>query len=141
MREASELALHPHELLRVLHRLLFGLSDVATLEIAAELRPGTVATFRGDLVVELPDLLRRLDLCAERDVRVAHLRRPDDRLLAEHAGNPHARVWLLQRHGPRVHDAVLIVGSLEAERSNFGPRFDDELVRLFEPLAVESGID
>src|SRR5438874_1173132 len=37
MRQTGELALHPHELLRVLHRLFFGLGDVTALEIAAVL--------------------------------------------------------------------------------------------------------
>src|SRR5262249_44767646 len=42
MGKTGELALHPHELARVLDRLLFGLGDVDALEIAAVLRPRNV---------------------------------------------------------------------------------------------------
>src|SRR5688572_7486415 len=62
------------------------------------------------------------------------------RPLDEHTGDPHARMRLLQRQRPRVHDAVLIVRALPAERSVLGPRLDDQLVRLLEALAVVSGI-
>ena len=117
VREAGELALHPHELPRVGERLLLGLGDVAALQIAAVLGAAGVARLRRHRVVELPDLLRGVDRGAERDVRIALLRRPDDRLLAEHAGNPDARVRLLQRHRPRVHHAVLVVRALPAERA------------------------
>ena len=136
MRQAGELALHPHELPRVGHRLLVGLGDVAALQVAAILGAAGVAALVGHLVVLLPDLLGRLDLGAERDVGVALLRRPDDRLLAEHAGNPHARVRLLQRHRPRVHHAVLVVRALPAERPGLRPRLHDQVVGLLEALAV-----
>jgi hypothetical protein len=76
MREAGELALHPHELARVLERLLFGLGDVAALQIAAVLGTSRVARLARDLIVELPDLLGRVDRGAERDVRIALLARP-----------------------------------------------------------------
>src|SRR5713226_8445828 len=141
VREARELALHPHELAGVLHGLLLGLGDVAALEVAAVLGAARVARLRRDLIVELPDLLGRLDGGAQRDVGVALLRRPHDRLLAEHARDPDPRVRLLQRHRPRVHHAMLVVRALPPERPGLRPRLDDQLVRLLEALAVERGVD
>src|SRR5688572_7451387 len=141
MREPGELALHPHELARVLERLLLGLRDVTALQVTAILRTTLVARLGGDLVVELPDLLGRVDGRAQRDVRIALLRRPDDGLLAEDPGNPDARMRLLERQRPRVHDAVLEVRALPPERPVLGPRLHDELVRLLEPLAVVGWID
>src|SRR4029453_8071726 len=91
-------------------------------------------------IVELPDLLGRVDGGAERDVRGTLLRRPDDRLLAEHAGDPDSRVGLLERYRPRVDHAMLIVGSLPAEGAGLGPRLDDQVVRFLEALAVENRV-
>src|SRR4029453_11012691 len=132
MREAGELALHPHELPGVRQRLFLGLGDVAALEIAAILRAASVSRLLGDPIVELPDLLGRLDGGAERDVRVALLRRPDDRFLAQHAWNPDARARLLGAPRPRVDPAMLRVGALPAKRSGLGPRLDDQVVGLLE---------
>src|SRR5579872_2271699 len=101
VREAGEFPLHPEELPGVLLGFLLGVRDVDLLQVAAILRAGLIAGFQRHLVVKLPDLLRRLDRGVERDVRVALLRRPDDRLLAQDARDPDARVRLLQRHGPR----------------------------------------
>src|SRR5262247_4170613 len=122
MGEAGELALHPHELPRIRHGLLFRLRHVAALEIAAVLRPRRVARLRGHGIVELPDLLGGVDGRAERDVGIALARRPDDGLLAQHAGDPHARVRLLERHRPRVDHAVLVVRALPAEGTGLLPR-------------------
>src|SRR5437667_3980043 len=141
MRQAGELALHPHELSRVGHRLLFGLGHVAALQIAAVLGAAGVADLLGHLVVRFPDLLGRLDLGAQRDVWIALPGGPDDRLLAEHAGNPVAWVRRLQRHRPWVHHAVLVVRALPAERPGLGPRLDDQRMGLLEALAVVGGID
>src|SRR5215831_6814751 len=95
MGETGELALHPHELPRVGHGLLFRLRHVAALEIAAVLRSRGVARLCGHGVVELPDLLGGGNGGAERDVGIALARGPDDGLLAEHARDPHARMRLL----------------------------------------------
>src|SRR5262252_2474681 len=95
MGETGELALHPHELTRVGHGLLFRLRHVAALEIAAILRPRGVARLRRHGIVELPDLLGGGNGGAERDVGIALARGPDDGLLAEHARDPHARMRLL----------------------------------------------
>src|SRR5436305_6787217 len=111
------------------------------LEITAVLRAGLVAGLERDLVVQFPDLFGRLDGGVERDIRIALLRRPDDRLLAQHAGNPDSRIGLLQRHRPWVDDAVLVVRALPAERPFARPRRDDQIMRLFEALAVEGRID
>src|SRR5262249_24388546 len=141
VRQAGELALHPHELPRVLEGFLFRLGDVAALEVAAILGTARVARLGRDRIVELPDLLGRLDGGAERDVGVALLRGPDDRLLAEHAGNPYPGMGLLQRHRPRVHDAMLVVRAFPPERAGLGPGLDDQVVRFLEALAVESRVD
>src|SRR5262249_58942592 len=93
------------------------------------------------LVVDLPDLLGALNRRVERDIRIAVLRRPDDRLGADNAGDPDARIRLLQRHRPRVDDAVPVVRALPAERSLARPCRNDEIVRLFKALAVEGGVD
>src|SRR5712691_10413191 len=69
--EAGELALHPHELLGVLHGLLVGLRHVAALEIAAVFGATRVAGLGRDLIVELPDLLGRVDGRTECDVGIA----------------------------------------------------------------------
>ena len=72
---------------------------------------------------------------------IALLRRPDDRLFGQHARDPHPRIWLLQRHRPRVDDAVLIMRAFPAERPLARPGGDDEIVRLLEALAVVGGAD
>src|SRR5215831_7586134 len=141
MCEAGELPLHPHELSRIGHGLLFRLRHVAALEIAAVFRPRGVARLRGHGVVEGPDLLGGVDGRAERDVRIALARGPDDRLLAQHARNPHARVRLLQRDRPRIYHPVLVVRALPAEGARLRPRADDQVVRFLEALAVEGGVD
>src|SRR5262252_2649958 len=141
MGETGELALHPHELSRVGHGLLFRLRHMTALEIAAILRARGVARLRRHGIVQLPDLLGGGDGGAERDVGIALTRGPDDGLLAEHAGDPHARMRLLQRHCPRVDHAMLIVRALPAERALLRPRADDQVVRFLEALAVESGVD
>src|SRR5204862_7231509 len=110
-------------------------------QVAAILRPADIAVLQRDLIVELPDFLGLLDRGVERDVGIALLRGPHDRLLADHTGDPDARIGLLQWHRPRGDDAVLVVRALEAERAGLGPRLDHQLVRLLEALAVEGRID
>src|SRR4029077_1409483 len=100
MGEPGDLALHPAELSGVLYRLLLVVGDVDLDQVAAILRTADIAHVEGGLVVELPDLLGLLDRGVERDVGIALLRRPDDRLLADHARDPDARIGLLQRHRP-----------------------------------------
>src|SRR5262249_18612810 len=55
VRQAGELALHPAKFLGVRDRLLLAVGYVHLDQVAAVLRPGGVARFLGDLVVELPD--------------------------------------------------------------------------------------
>src|SRR5437763_15894935 len=110
------------------------------LAITAVLRAGLVAGLERDLVVQFPDLLGRLDRGVERDIRIALLRRPDDRLLAQHAGYPHPRIGLLQRQRPGVDDAVLVVRALPAEWPFARPRRDPQIVRLLEAVAVVGGV-
>src|SRR2546428_3331424 len=141
VREARELALHPHELAGGLHGLLLGLGGVAAPEVAAVLGAARVARLRRDLIVELPDPLGRLDGGAQRGVGGALLRRPPDPLLAEHARDPDPRVRPLQPHRPRVPHAVLVVRALPPERPRLRPRPDDQLVRPLEALAVGRGGD
>src|SRR5262249_39911098 len=140
VRQAGELALHPAELPGVLDRPFLAVGDVHLDQITAVLRAGGVAYFVRGLVVELPDALGVGDRRVERDVGVALLRRPDDGLFADNAGDPHPRIGLLQRQRPRVHHAVLIVRALEAERAGQGPCLDDQIMRLLEALAVEGGV-
>src|SRR5437667_6440599 len=130
MGETGELALHPHELSGIGHRFLFGLRDMAALQVAAILRSPGIPGLGRDRIVQLPDLLGRVDGGAERDVRVALARRPHDGLLAHHARDPHARVRLLQRNRPRVDDPVLVVRALEPDGPHLRPRADGQLVRL-----------
>src|SRR5262249_18378329 len=92
VREAGEFALHPAKLLGVRDRPLFAVGDVHLDQITAVLGAGGVARLFGDLVVELPDTLGVGDRGVERDVGIALLRRPDDGLFADHAGNPYARI-------------------------------------------------
>src|SRR6516162_6354057 len=106
------------------------------LQVAAVLGARLVAGLERDLVVQLPDLLSRLDRGVECDVGIALLRRPYDRLLAQDAGNPNARVGLLQRHRPRVDDAMLVMCALPAERPLARPGGDDQIMRLLEAFAV-----
>ena len=141
VREAGELALHPHELGCVFERLLGRVGAVDAQQVAAVFGAGVVADFVRRIVVGLPDALGRLDRGVERDVGVAVLGRPDDGLAAEHAGDPDARVRLLHRQRPRVDHAVLVVLALPAEGAGPGPGLDDEVVRLFEALAVVGGVD
>src|SRR5215510_3829751 len=140
MGEPGELALHPHELLGVLNGLVLRLGHVDAGEIAAVFRAGLVTNRCRGLVVEFPDLLRLWDRCVECDIRIALLRRPDDRFLADHTRYPHARIRLLQWKSPRIDDSVLIVRALPAEWSGHGPGLDDQVVSLFEALAVVSGV-
>src|SRR5216683_7121114 len=141
MGEARELALHPHELSRVGHGLLFRVGDVAALEIAAVLGSRRVPRLGGHRVIELPDLLGRVDGRAQRDIRVTLAGRPDDGLLAEDTGNPDSRVRLLERNGPGVDHAVLVARPLEPEGPRLRPRANDQLVRLLEALTIVSGVD
>ena len=85
-------------------------------------------------------LLCLLDRRVERDIGIALLGRPDDRLLADDAWDPHARIGLLQGQRPRIDDAVLIVRALPAERTGHGPGLHDQVVRLLEALAVVGGV-
>ena len=48
---------------------------------------------------------------------------------------------LLERHRPRVHDAMLIVRAFPPERPGLSPRPNDQLVRFLEALAVEGRVD
>src|SRR5437588_280900 len=94
--------------------------------------PGRVSSSRwrmrgGGIVVELPDALRLLNRRVERDIGVALLGCPDDRLLADDAWDPHARIRLLQGQSPRIDDAVLIVRALPAERAGHGPGLHDQV--------------
>src|SRR5438876_6177741 len=102
MRQSSELALHPHELLGVLNGLFLRLGHVDASEIAAVLRAGLVADCGRGIVVKFPDLFRLRDGRVERDIGVALLRCPNDRFLADDTWYPHARIRLLQWEGPRV---------------------------------------
>src|SRR5688572_25763707 len=115
MREAGELALHPHELLGILDGLLLGLGHVDAREVAAVLRTRFVAYRSRGLVIELPDLLGLRNRGVERDVGIALLGGPDDRLLADDARYPDARIRLLQGESPRVDDTMLVVRALPAE--------------------------
>src|SRR5215470_6392489 len=105
------------------------------LQVAAVLGARLVAGLERDLVVQLPDLLGRLDRGVERDIGIALLRRPDDRLLAQDARNPNARIGLLQRYGPRIDDAVLVVRALPAEWPLARPGGDDQIMGLLKALA------
>ena len=136
MGQSGELALHPHELARILDRLLLGLRHVTANQIAALLGSGLIADPFGSLVVELPDLLTVLDGRVQDDVGVTVLSRPDDRLPADHAGDPDAWMGLLQGQHPGVDDPELIVIPLPAEWPGLGPRLDDQVVRLHKPLTV-----
>src|ERR1700736_4157960 len=106
------------------------------LQVAAVLRARLVPGLERDLVVQLPDLLGRLDRGVERDVGIALLRRPDESLLAQDGGDPNARIGLLQRHRPRIDDAVLVMRALPAERPLARPGANDQIMRLVEALAV-----
>src|SRR4029453_15142066 len=139
MGKAGELALHPAELLGVLARLVLVVGDVDLDQVAAILRPADIAGLQCHLVVEFPDLLGLLDRGVQRDVGIALLRGPHDRLLADHARDPDARIGLLQRHCPRVHDAVLVVRALEAEGTRLCPGLGDELGGLLEGRAGAGG--
>src|SRR5206468_11104014 len=92
MGKTGELALHPHELARVLERLLLGVLTVHLEEVAAVLGPRGEARFLGGLLVGCPDLLRGVERRVEGDVGVAVARRPDDGLAAYHPGDPDARM-------------------------------------------------
>ncbi len=56
------------------------------------------------------------------------LERPD-------AGDPDLGMGLLDRAGPRVHVAELVVLAGELERARLGPYLEDEVMRFGEPLA------
>ena len=141
MGEASELALHPAELARVLDGLFLIVRDMHLDQVAPVLRPGLVAGLQRHIVIDLPDLLGVGDGSVERDIGVALLGRPHDGLAADDAGHPDARIGLLQRHRPGVHHAVLVVPALEAEGAGLGPGADDQVVRLLEALAVVGRVD
>ena len=141
MREAGELALHPHELAGVFQRLFLGVLNVHANEVTEIFRTGDVTVFRGGLRVEFEDFLGVIDRGVQRDVGIALLRGPDDGFFRQHAGDPDPRIWFLQRNGPGIDDAVLVVGAFPAERAGFGPDFLDQVVRLDEALAVEGGVD
>src|SRR5271169_5760656 len=136
MGEAGEFTLHPQELAGVLFRFFFAVGDVDLLQIAAVLWPRLIADLTCDVIVEFPDVLGRFNRGVERDIGIALLGRPNDGLLAQHPRNPHPRIRLLQRHRPRVDDAVLVMRALPAEWPLPRPSGDNQVVRLLEALAV-----
>src|SRR5438128_9462682 len=71
----------------------------------------------------------------------APLSDPVDRLLRARTRDPDRRMWLLKRLGPHVHVAELIVLTLPGEWAWLSPRFDDQLVRLAEPLTCIGWVD
>src|SRR5262249_22559551 len=137
MGESREIALHPAEPPGGLDRLLLVVGDGDLDQGAPVFGATRIALLQGDPGVQPPDLLGLLDRGVERNVGIALLRRPDDRLLADHARDPDARIGLLQWHGPRVDHTMLVVRAFKAERAGLRPRLDDQLVRLLEALAVE----
>src|SRR5262249_49941660 len=88
MGKTGDLALHPAELLGVPTRLVLVVRDVDLDQVAAILRTADIAGLQRHLIIELPDLLGLLDRGVERDVGIALLRGPHDRLLADHARDP-----------------------------------------------------
>ena len=92
MGKASEFALHPHELFRILDRFFFCLRHMAADEIAAMFRSSGKASSYGGFIIKLPDLFTLVDRRVENDVGIAMFRRPDNGFAAHHAGNPYAGV-------------------------------------------------
>ena len=117
----------------------FGFVDVDFPEVAAVLRAGLVAEFAGDLVVVGEGVAGGREAGGEHDVGVAALGGPGDGALADRAGDPDRRVRLLQRAGPGIDVAVVVVLALPAEGAGLGPGFDDEVVRLLVALPVVGG--
>src|SRR4051794_2028330 len=99
------------------------------------------ARFRCFIIVHFPDLLGAFDGRVERNIRIAVLRCPNDRLFADDARNPDTRVWLLHRHRPWIDDTMLIMRAFPAERPGSGPGLDDQVMCLFEALTIEGGVD
>src|SRR6266566_3951410 len=66
---------------------------------------------------------------------------PDHALWAAGAGEPDVRVRLLHGQHPGVHRPIVVVLPLIPEGARGGPALDDEVVGLFEALAVLRGVD
>src|SRR5208282_4481412 len=139
--ETGEFALHPSKLGSVLERLLLGLGDMDLLQHPVIVGTSGKARLSGHVVVDLPNPLRAVDRRVERDIGIAALGRPDDRLGADDTRDPHARMRLLQRYGPRVDDAVLVMGALPAERALARPRCNHQIMRLLKALPIVGRAD
>src|SRR4051812_50214712 len=104
-------------------------------------RAALEAGFGGMLVVDLPDLLGAVDRRVERDVGITLRCRPDDRLRADHAGDPDAWIRLLPPHPPGIDDPVLIMRALPPERARGRPRLYDHSRWFLETPAGARPID
>src|SRR5271156_2128352 len=140
MGQAGELPLHPHKLSGVAQRLLLGLIDAYPQQIAVVCGTGLVANAFGGLVVKPPNLFARRNRQIQRDIGIAVLGAPDDGFPAGNTRDPNPWMWLLHRHYPRVDDPELVMITFPSPRPWLGPGLDDQVVGLFEALAVERRI-
>src|SRR5262249_2378420 len=79
------------------------LGDVDLLQQAVIVGARGEAGFGGYIVVDLPDPFGAVDRRVERNVGIAVLGGPDDRLGADNAWDPNPRGRLLQGCRPRVY--------------------------------------
>ena len=117
-------------------RQRLGLVDVHLEQVSAVLGPGLVAVLLRHLVVVAIGLLGWPEFRRQHDVRIPVFRRPGDRVAAHDPRDPDLRVRRLVGTRPGVDVAVVIVLAFPAERPVPGPRRDDEVVRLLEPVPV-----
>src|SRR5581483_4366593 len=124
----------PHESLRQLLRLGFGLGNHGRDQIAEVFRARLIAVLRRLVSVVVPQVAGRTELGAERDVWIAMRGAPLHGLRAEDTRNPHWRMRLLIGQRPRIDVAIMEVLALVAPRAGARPGLHDEVVSLVEQL-------
>src|SRR5262245_11940682 len=135
-RDAERRPQLPEEMPALLVGFLVGVGDAHSDDVAAMPGCRRETDPRGDVVVEVVDLVDDVERRGERHVRVAVLRGPADRFGTDDAGNPDRRVRTLQRTDPRIDHPVVVVPAFPAKGTGRRPRLDDHVVGLVEPLPV-----
>ncbi len=126
----------------VLLGLRVGLAHRDELEEAGPVRVRVEAALVDELPEPVHDLLAELaPEVAQVAVAVVVLGGEVPRREAAEPRHPHRRVGLLDRPGPEVHHAELLVLAVPGEHLRFGPRLDDQVVGLVVALPLLDGRD
>src|SRR5262249_54612782 len=121
-RDAERRPELPEEMPALLVGFVVGIGDAHADDVAAMLGRRRESDPRGDVVVEVVDLVDDVERRGERHVRVAVLGGPADRFGTDDAGNPDRRGGGAPRGGPPVDPPPGVGPALPPARSGRGPR-------------------